>query len=65
MEPWDGAVLVVDEAVGMVGVGLGDQAAGGSQILFAPGAQLQFAGKVAGRAWLAIRFKFCTMKRRR
>ena len=40
-----GAVLVVDEAVGMAGVSLGDESGGGGQIVFAPGAQLEFAGQ--------------------
>ena len=41
-----GAVLVVDERIGMTAVGLGDETCGRVQILIAPGAQLQFGGKV-------------------
>ena len=40
-EPLRGAVLVVDEAVGMAGVGVGDQPSGGVQVFVAPGAQFK------------------------
>jgi hypothetical protein len=46
----DGAVLVVDDAVGMVAIGVGDELPGGRQVLVAPWAQLQFARQIhAGR----------------
>ena len=40
------AVLVVDEAVGMIAVSLGDEAAGGTEIVVAPCTQFKLVGQV-------------------
>ena len=42
------AVLVVDDAVWVATVGLRDEAAGGGEIVFAPGAKLQAGGQIGG-----------------
>ena len=47
-----GAVLIVDETVRVVGIGLGDEAAGGGQVVLAPRAQLEFTGH--GRTSLIV-----------
>ena len=44
-----GTVLVVDEAVGVVGVSFRNETRGRIQILIAPGAKVEFGGKV--NAW--------------
>ena len=43
-----GAVLIVDETVGMITIGFGDKPAGGGQIVIVPGAQFEARGQVVG-----------------
>jgi hypothetical protein len=44
-----GTVLVVDDAVGVAAVGLRDEPAGGGQVVFAPGAELQAGSQIGCR----------------
>ena len=45
----DGAVLIVDDAVQMAFIGMGNEMAGGGKIAVSPGAQFQFIQPVVRR----------------